>query len=78
MCERRIEIILERFEVKIGKNSRKNRSSLVFGGGFWEVSMDVLVTKYEIKVLQGNRIQDPKSNSQKFFFLTNELRQNQS
>ena len=34
MGDRPIEIILERFEVKIGKNSRKNRSSLDFGEGF--------------------------------------------
>ena len=33
MCERRIEIILERFEVKIDGNSCKNRSMLHIGGG---------------------------------------------
>ena len=31
MCERRIEIILERFEVKIDGNSCKNRSMLHIG-----------------------------------------------
>ena len=38
MCERRIEIILERFEVKIDGNSCKNRSMLHIGG-VWKVSM---------------------------------------
>ena len=39
MWERRIEIILERFEVNIDGNSCKDRSMLHIGEGVWEVSI---------------------------------------
>ena len=49
MCERRIEIILERFEVKIDGNYCKNRSMLHIGGGFWEVSIDARRLEKDVK-----------------------------